>query len=124
GGTGAVEQQAIQHFARIDDDGAVEMEKGALAGAGNELALADELFGLRAFAEEGIGAEGFLGEAAATGLFPGEMLVVDGNAETCGGQTLAAEGSGRASTHDGDISHERDGLRRAERLPPGTKRRV
>ena len=102
---GAIEQQAIQHFARVNHDGMAHFESRAMAAAGNQFGGADDFFGLRGIEQEGIGFDGFVSQAAAAGLFPREALVEDRHLKSGAGQTLAAERTGRTSSDDGDFFH-------------------
>ena len=43
-------------------------------------------------------------ESAAAGLFPGQMLVIEGDAKPRTGQTLPTQRAGRASAHDCNLS--------------------
>lgn len=56
--------------------------------------------------KERVGLDGFVGEAAAAGLFPGEMLVEDGDGVAGAGQLFAAERAGGAAADDCDFSHQ------------------
>jgi hypothetical protein len=59
----------------------IELHARAMAAAGNQLDGMNTLFGLRAVAEERIGDDGFVREAPAAGLFPGEVFVEQGDAK-------------------------------------------
>jgi hypothetical protein len=102
---GAIEEQPVQRGARINDDGMSHVESGAVPGAGNEFRGADEFFGAGTVEKEGIGLDGFVREAAAAGLFPGEALIVEGDFEAGGGEALAANGASRTTSNDGDLIH-------------------
>ena len=105
GGYGAVEKQAIEHFARVNDDGMAHLELRAMAAAGNQFRCADNFLGLGRIEQEGIGFDGFVGQAAAAGLFPRETLVVNGDLKARAGQPLAAERTGRTAADDGYFFH-------------------
>src|SRR5262249_1540495 len=89
----AVKEQAVQDGARVDDDGMRHVERGALLIAGNQLDGVNEFLGISVFEQKREALNGFVGEAAAARLFPGEMLVKDFYRVTCAGKFRAAHGT-------------------------------
>src|SRR5205807_1510859 len=71
----AVEQQAVQHLSRVNHDGVRHFEDGAMFLAANELNGVNELLGIRIVEQERETLDGCVGESAAAGLFPSELLV-------------------------------------------------
>ncbi len=55
--------------------------------------------------QEGVSLDGLVGQAAATGLFPGEVLVKNGDLKTAAGQAFTAQRAGRSSPDNGDLFH-------------------
>lgn len=97
-GSGTVKQHAVEYAAREDGDGLSERERGAATRGTDELAGGDHVMFDCRIAKEWILREGFLRDAAATGLFPRELLVKNnyltsvtgenvGNQSTCGSAT-------------------------------------
>src|SRR5579863_3708416 len=83
----------------------IHLELRAMAAAGNQFGFTNDFFGLRRIEQEGIGCDGFVREAAAAGLFPGQTFVVNRDLETRAGQTLSAERTGRTAADDGNFVH-------------------
>ena len=107
---GASEKHAIEHGARVNDDGMTHVESHALPDAADELDGADELLGIRIVEEKRETLDGFVGQAAAAGLFPGEMLVKNTDAMPGARKLLAAHGAGWAAADDGNFRHLRVSL--------------
>ena len=105
GGRGAVEEESIQYGAGVNHDRARHLETRAMASAGNQFRGADFFFDLRAAQQEGIFFDGFVGEAAAAGFFPCEMLVKQRDVEARAGEFFSAEGAGRPSANYGNLFH-------------------
>src|SRR6185437_101484 len=102
GGAGALEQQGVEVAAREDGDLAVELEqKPAAAGAG-ELAFGDEIALDLERAQEGKLAQRLVGEAAAAGLFPGELFIEEHHLAAGLGEAGGGHGAGGAAADDGD----------------------
>ncbi len=99
---GTVEQKAVEYRARVDDDGVIERQQSAIAMARNQLDAVNRFFGVRTVEQEGIAAHGLMGEAAAAGLLPGEMLIKKGDLKAGRGEPLRAKSAGRTAAHDGD----------------------
>ncbi len=81
GRAGAIEEKLIENGAGINDDGMAQLEARAKTAAGNQFGGANDFFRLRAVEKERIRFDGFVCEASATRLFPGKMLVVEGDLE-------------------------------------------
>src|ERR1700680_1689338 len=109
-GCRAVEQQAVQHRAGIDDDGAAHLKADPLSPARDQLGGADNLLWIRALEQEGIGLDGLVGQPAATRLLPGQVLVEERDVKTCSRQPLSAERSGRPAANDCNFFHALKGL--------------
>ena len=105
GGCGALEQQAVEDRAGINYQRARHLKTRAMAAAGNQLGGADFFFGLRTAEKERVALDGFVREAAAAGLFPGEMLVEERDVEACAGEFFSAEGAGRPAANNGNLLH-------------------
>ena len=105
GGCGAVEEQAVEHGARINHDGPRHLKTRSMAFAGNQFRDADFFFGLRAVQQERVFLDGLVGEAAAAGLFPGEMFIKERDVEARARKFFAAKGAGRPSANYGNLFH-------------------
>ena len=62
-------------------------------------------FALGTVRQEGIGDDSLVSESAAAGLFPGQVLVVDGDVKPGARQSLAAHRAGWPATYDRDLAH-------------------
>ena len=102
---GAVEEQAIEHGAGIDDDRMGHVQPRAVVIAADELDGADDFFRKRIIEQEGIRLDGLVREAAAARFFPGEMLVYDGDAMPGASKLSPAHGSGRTTADDSNFRH-------------------
>src|SRR5215472_15559136 len=89
-----IEQQAVQNRARVNDDGMRHIERGTLLVAGDEFDGMNQLLGIAVFQQERKTLDGFVGETAATGLFPGEMFVKDLDGVPCARKLRSAHGTG------------------------------
>ena len=85
-----------------------------MAFAGDQLHGANQFFGMRAVQKEGIRLNGLVRQAAAAGLFPGEMLVINRDVIPRPRQPLSAHGTSRTATHDRNITHRKASMKRAE----------
>ena len=54
-GCGAIQQQAVEHRARVDDDGMIEVEQRAMAAAGDEFHRVNRVFWVRTVQQKRIG---------------------------------------------------------------------
>src|SRR5260221_14512479 len=102
---GAVEQHAIQDRARIDHDRMAHIEHHALLVAADQLDRAHQLFGVRIIEEERKALDRFVGQPAAAGLFPSQMLVKNSNGVACSRQLLATHRSRWPATDNCNLCH-------------------
>src|ERR1051326_958251 len=102
----AFEKQAIQNGARVNDDGIIHFQLGMLFVAGDQFDGVDKLFGIRIIEKKREALNRFMGEAAATRLLPGEMLVKDVNGVAGAGQLFATHRPGRTAADNYDFRHE------------------
>ena len=72
----------------------------AISAVGDELDRLDCFFGLQGMKQEWVSTERFMREAAATGLFPGEVLIEKSDRKAGGRKPFGAESSGRPSADD------------------------
>ena len=75
---GAIEQQSVQHFARVDHDRMVHFESRAVPADGNQFGGAHNFLGLGAVQQEGVRFDCLMCEPASARLLPREPLVEDG----------------------------------------------
>src|SRR6185437_3680438 len=101
----AVEQQSIEHGARVNHQRARHLKTRSMAFAGNQFRGMDFFFGLRAAEKEGIFFDGLVGQAPSAGLFPGEVLVKQRDVEPRACELFAAEGASRSSANYGYLFH-------------------
>ena len=101
----AVEQQAVQHLSRVNHDGVRHFEDGAMFLAANELDGVNELLGIRIVEQERETLDGFVGESAAAGLFPREMLVKKIHFVTGASELLATHCAGGSAANDCNFGH-------------------
>ena len=113
---GAIQQQPVEHFARVNHDGLAHLETRAMAAAGNQFRGANDFLGLRRVQQERISFDGLMGQAAAAGFFPGEPLVVNRDSKARARQPLSAERTGGTSADDGYVFHDR----RLDAVVPGS----
>ena len=107
GGFGAAEEKAVQNGAGINHQRARHLKAGAMPARGDEFGVMNLFFGGRAVEEEGIFFDGFVGEAAAAGFFPGQMLVEKRDVESGDAQFLGAKSAGRTAADNGNVFHSR-----------------
>src|SRR5437763_485069 len=101
----AVEQQAVQHLSRVNHDGVRHFEDGAMFLAANELNGVNELLGIRIVEQERETLDGFVGESAAAGLLPREMLVKKIHFVTGASELLATHCAGGSAANDCNFGH-------------------
>src|SRR5579862_8115632 len=106
----AVEQQAIKHGPRVNDDGVRHLEPGPLLVAGNQIDRMNQLLGIGVVEQKRKALNGFVSQPAAAGLFPGEMFVKDFYRVTGAGKLFATDGTGRTATDDCNLCHKRSRL--------------
>ena len=92
-----VQQESVQNFARVDDDGIGHFERCALIVARNQFNGVNQFFGMRIFQQEGIFLNRFVRQPAAARFFPRQVLVKNGHFVPGARQLLAAHGSRRPS---------------------------
>ena len=97
-----LQEQPIQHGARIDDDRMVQAQVCAMAIGGDEFDLLNQLLGLRTIKQKRIIDEGFVCEASAAGFLPSEVLIENCDFETGGRKLLTAQSAGWPATHNGN----------------------
>jgi len=105
---GAVEQEAIEHFARVNHDRVAHVKACAMAIAGDQFGGADDSLGLAGIEQEGISRDGFVRQSTTAGFFPRETLVEDRDIEAVACEALAAKRSGGTSSDNGDVFHGLD----------------
>lgn len=105
GGSSAIEEQSIEHGARVNHQRARHFETRSMALAGNQFGGADFFFDLGTAEQEGIFFDGLVREPAATRLFPSEMLVKEGDVEARRRELFAAQSTGRSSADYGNLFH-------------------
>src|ERR1700676_523331 len=121
----AFEQHAVEHAARIDDDGMRHVQLYAVLVAADQFDRMNEFFRVRVIEQEREALDGFMGESAATGFFPRQMLVENVYLMARARQLFAAHRTGRSATDNRNLSHglsrETCVSLRARRLlaPPG-----
>ena len=102
---GAIEQQPVEHFARVDHDWTAHLEPRAMPAAGNQLRGTHDFLGMGAVEQERVRLDGFMGEAAAAGLFPRQALVVDCYVKTLAREAFAAQRAGGSASDNRDVFH-------------------
>ena len=80
-------------------------ERGAVLLAADELDGVDQLLGMRIVEQEREALDGFVGESAAAGLFPGEMLVKKIYLVTSASELLATHCAGGPAANDCNFGH-------------------
>lgn len=78
-----------------------------MSAGGNEFGSVNLFFRGGAVEEERIFFDGFVGEAAAAGFFPGEMLVEKGDVESSDAQFFGAKSAGGPAADNGNVLHSR-----------------
>jgi hypothetical protein len=117
GGFGTVEQQAVEHSARVNHQRPRHFEACAMAATGDEFGAVNLFFGRGAVEQERVFFDGFVSEATAAGFFPGEVLVKKGDTESSGAEFFGAESPSGPSAHNGNLFHSRE-----DHLQTGTQR--
>ena len=102
---GAVKKQAVQDRAGVNDDGMRQIQRGALILRADEFDFLDEFFWKRIIEQERETLRGFVGETAATRLFPREMLIENVYGVAGASELLATHGSRRPTTDNDIVSH-------------------
>ena len=102
---GAFEQEAVQDFSRINHDGMRHFECGAMFLTADEFDGVNQLFWIGIVEQKREALDGFVGESAAAGFFPGEVLVKKIYFVTGAGQLLATHCTGRPAANDCNFSH-------------------
>ncbi len=101
----ALEEQAVQDSAGIDDDGIGHFELGALFVGGNQVDGVDQFLGVGIVEKKREPLDGFVSESAAAGLFPCEMFIKNANGVAGAGKLFATHRAGRSAADDYDFSH-------------------
>lgn len=107
GGFGTAEEQAVQNGTGIDYQRTRHLKAGTMSAGGDEFGVMNLFFGGRAVEEEGIFFDGFVGEAAAAGLFPSQMLVEKRDVESGNAQFFGAKSAGGTAANNGNAFHSR-----------------
>src|SRR5882724_12520707 len=103
---GTFQKHAVQNHARINDDRVAHFEFGALLVAGDELDGVDQFFWIGIVEKKREALNGFVGEAAAAGFLPREMLVKNVDGVAGAGELFATHCSGRTAADNYDFSHQ------------------
>src|SRR5579871_1732420 len=101
----ALEQETIQNFSRIDDDGLRHFESGALIVARDEFDGVNQFFGMGILEKKRVTLRCLVSEAAAARLFPRQMLIKNDDFVSRARQLLAAHRAGRPAADDRNLRH-------------------
>ena len=105
GGAGAIEEQAVENAARVDDDGMFKIEMRAMILGADDFDVANQFFRVIVVEEERVALRGLVGEAAATGFLPVKVLVVNIDGMAGQSELLAAHCAGGTATYNYIVSH-------------------
>src|ERR1700674_1364647 len=81
------------------------LQRSVMFIAADELDFADQFFGVGIIEEKGKTLDGFMGKAAAAGLFPSQMLIKNGDVIASAGELFAAHGARRTTADNRYFSH-------------------
>jgi hypothetical protein len=101
----AVEQQSVQNGTGINDDGMLQCQRSARVFRADDFDFLNELFGQRIIEQKRKALRGFVRQATATGLFPGEVLIENVHGVAGASELLAAHGARRAPTDNDIVCH-------------------
>ena len=100
-----VEQQPVQHLARVNYDRMAHLDPRAMPAAGNQLCRAHNLLGVRSVEQERIRLDRFMSQAAAAGLLPRQALVENCYVKAVARKALAAKRAGGSASDNRDVFH-------------------
>jgi hypothetical protein len=102
GVAGAVEEQSIEREAGKDRDWVLRFEAHAASRRTDQLAILYESAFASGVGQEWILLKGFVSDAAAAGLFPGQFFIEEKDVAAAGGQKSGGEGTGGTASNNAD----------------------
>ena len=105
GTLGPLQQHAVQIETRVDDQRMAQPQARPADPGGGQPCLADQPLRPVVLDQEGIAAVGLVGQAAAAGLLPGQLLVEEDGVQTRLRDPLGGKRAGRTSSQHDDALH-------------------
>src|SRR5882762_3423084 len=112
----AIQQHAVEHRPRIDYDRVGHFERCVLLLAADQLDGIYQFFGIGIIKQEREALNGFVGQSAATGFFPSQVLIKKINLVARAPELLTAHCAGRSAADDCYMGHGRVSLRAFSRV--------